>query len=112
MIYRCFSEVSPNETLLHKWYKKDPQLYNYFIERYSILIEMRFNLSAAFAINFLVNIVYLTFTSPIQNKPLIILLEIIYALSSFFLYKLSVITEEDYKEKIKNFMDHPIEQIW
>ena len=47
-----------NLTILPSLYKKDPKTYTHFIERYDLLNSMRRTMSAAFFINFLVDIIY------------------------------------------------------
>ena len=101
----------PDQSKLHVWYNKSPRVYQFFLERYSILVEMRFNLSAALTINCIVNISFfiLICIRVFEYKWQIILLTLIYAFAAFFLYKLSITTDKDYKKKLENFRKHPID---
>lgn len=78
-------------------YKKDPELYIHFVERYIILTMMRWTLSAGCAINFLVDIAFLI------KKDFhwqFLSTTIIFGIGAIFLYILSIRTEKDYADRI------------
>lgn len=106
--YRFFNPPPPDEKLLHVLYNINPQVYKYFLERYSVLIEMRFNMSAAFSINFLINatVMFFNFHNPNDQWQIIASL-ILYPVFAFSLYKLSIVTEGDYKSKINSIISEP-----
>lgn len=78
---------------------KKPILYNYFIERYNALAMMRWTISAACTINFLIDIIIMiVFRDDFHCLFLVTL--IIFIISSFTFYLLHLKTEKDYSEKI------------
>lgn len=88
-----------NSKVLPKIYKNDPELYVRFIERYIILLMMRWTLSAACSISFIINII-LVFIKPIHWQ--FVLTTIIFGIAAVFFYLISVRTEKDYADRIES----------
>ena len=84
-----------------KIYKKDINLYEFFIERQNQLYYLRWNLAGAFLFNGIINF-YLLCTYP---NPIFSYLTLISILSSGLLLLLHYKTAEDYTSTIKNCQD-------
>lgn len=96
-VQKCKKIDITDEKSLPELYKKDVKLYIHFIERYDNLALMRWNLSSAFFINFLITFIYTNF---IQNIWQISLLKVLFIIFSIIMYLLYLETEKDYIKKI------------
>ena len=88
-------------------YSKNPVLYLHFVERYIILTMMRWTLSAACFINFIIDIIVL-FKKDFHWQ--FMLATIIFAISFLAFYLLSLKTENDYADRINSLKDNQITQ--
>ncbi|GAB2524772.1 hypothetical protein [Spirosoma aerophilum] len=95
-------EYDVDSNLLPSIYSQDKSAYSHFIERYVLLTMMRWNMSAALFINFLVDLTYTLFHS---FNWQILLLTILSLLSSIMMYILQVRTEKDYSDRIQSMKD-------
>lgn len=86
-----------NNGILEKFYKNDKEHYEFFIERYDNLSYMRWNLSIALLIIFVINLIYIFKFYYWQ----ILLLTILSFLLSIFTYTLYLKTEKDLQDKLK-----------
>jgi len=97
-----FNETKDFTHLLPKLREKNNDQYTFFIERYIILINMRWNLSASFTINAIINsISYIYFFS---HKSLLLLATFDLAVGLMF-YLLTKKTEVDYTHRIKSIIE-------
>ena len=64
VVQKCKKIDIQEDKLIPEQYKRDAQLYIHFVERYDNLTLMRWNLSSAFFINFIITFIYSNF---IQN---------------------------------------------
>jgi len=86
-------------SVLPSIYKKDKEAYVHFIERYIVLSMMRWNFSAAFFINFLID---LSFTIFIKYYWQVVLLTTLSLVVSFIMFVLTSKTEKDYAGRIQS----------
>lgn len=80
-------------------YKKNSQLYEYFIERENQLYFFRWNLSGTFFISIILNIVLLFYFQ--LSIEFMIYFIFIYFFVGIVLLRLHYVTEKSYKDKIK-----------
>lgn len=96
----------PNNTVdsncLPKIYAKNSELFLHFVERYNILSMMRWTISAACFINFIVDIIFLFIK---DSHWQFILTTILFAISAIMFYVLAVKTEKDYADRINSLKD-------
>lgn len=85
--------------LLPKIYIKHQDAYRHFLERYVLLSMMRWNMSAAFFINFLINLYFIIFHQYVWQIGLLVGLCL---LCSGCLYLLTGQTEKEYSDRINS----------
>jgi hypothetical protein len=83
-------------------YEKNPELYLHFVERYIILTNMRWTISAACFINLIVDLIVL-FKKDFHWQFL--LTTIVFATGTITFYLLTTQTENDYAERIDSLKD-------
>jgi hypothetical protein len=83
-------------------YRKNPELYLHFIERYNILTMMRWTISAACFINLIIDLIVL-FKKDFHWQFL--LTTIVFATGTVTFYLLAVQTENDYADRINSLKD-------
>ena len=96
-------EYNVESSILPDIYKKDKESYIHFIERYVILSMMRWTLSAAFFINFLIDLYYTIFK---QYYWQVCLQTILSLLTSIIMYILTTKTENDYSDRITSMKNN------
>lgn len=94
-----------DSTALPSIYKKDPEIYMHFVERYVILTMMRWTLSAACFINFITDIIFLLKK---DYHWQILLITLISFVGSIILLLLTTRTEKDYSDRIDSLKDKPV----
>ena len=90
---------SVESSVLPSIYKVNKESYTHFIERYVILVMMRWTMSSAFFIIFLTDLYFTIFKS---YKWQICLLTILSLVASFCMYVLTSRTENDYSDRIES----------
>lgn len=85
--------------LLHQIYIKNKEAYLHFVERYDLLTMMRWTMSAACALSFFIDIIFLFFNQNYWQQ--LGSIAILFLLGAISLYMLAVQTEYDYVKHIE-----------
>lgn len=84
-------------------YNKNPEIFLHFIERYVVLTMMRWTISSACCINFLIDIVFILKKNYYWQ---FLFTTILFAIGAIAFYLLTAKTEKDYAERIDSLKDN------